>query len=763
MTIGNKTIGFQVRVTGVTGGSFDVSTRQNVKKPVGNILYLETPPQDAVKLSYVGSMALSSARDLYIGDRSDELYGNSRTGTVSEFISPFNPISINTRNFLVTQTFAESGNIPLYFKYVFEEDYNAIVPDSIRLYDKDFNDVSIEKYKLELIYNYNEDNGEATTVSHYELYNNLESYYDPSNGEFAVYFLQYTDNSGAVEVTRTVLLENDNAYQEASYDDLWSTTLKLKPWRKVYNVSESGSGTILEMSQASPTSIRYEETRRVRVYGPSQTSDISPWYIRVVNGNFNSAYGSYRMSYKIPEFSNQAFNPLEPYKLAVSRPSDKISDRLIKFPDEDIVFGSLFSSLYIVIQDEEEKAVYAITNDPVYEGDEYIDFDGERVYDDNNESIKWSTSLFLGVDKRSGIAQVDVNLLDSYRIFATYTYKEGTYAVTSMNMNPIYDTTVAKETRALYLIPSNCPTNDNPSGQTAAIRWIKISPSGRITSSNQDGTEGNERIDEDVRLLDDDGYRLYGIVGLHYSWHATTTMSSEQEIVYNNIIDVESTVNFPRTGWLRFIDTASHARYVKYIDKTETTFILSGDAGEVPVVSGGVYTGSTIELVNFIDERTTSSTRNYELEIARVPNGVIPVHFSRYFVLADLSVNPPHGANESVHIDIRENGGGLIPEKYEEAKLKNPKVQWFSDNGKYDGQVYPGNGAIVIKLPISIKKMFTDEQIKDIIDSNVPYGMVPLIRYYGYQPEITSVTPIASDASWGFGEGPFGDYNFGGV
>lgn len=741
-----NTLNFNIRITGVKGIPFDSRLRQNIKKSIGNIVYLESPPTDAVKLAYVGTMAMSSARDLYIGDRSDELYGNSRTGTVSEFISPTNPIAVANDNFLVTQVFnyVDSGDIPLYFKYVFSESFDSIVKNSIRLYDKDFNEVSSDKYKLELVYNYDESTGNPTTPSHYELYNSLESYYDAVTGNFAVYFLQFTDNSGSIEITKTILLENEKAYNKATYADVWPDTGDLKPWAKVYSTQDDTGGVTVTMSDSKATSVRYEETRRVRVYGPAETSNESAWYLRVVNGSFNSGYEGYSMSYRIPEFSNQAFNPIEPYKLSVSSPSDKIADGLIKLPNQDLVFGSLFSSLYIVIHSDEDTAIYAITNDRTKDGTDYINFEGERIYDENNETIKWSTDLLLGVDKLSGIVQVDLDLKDSYKIYSTYSFEEATFLINSLNMNPIYDTAAAKETKVIYLVPNNCPTNPNPDGQTAAVRWLKVSPSGKIVASNQNSSGGNTRIDSDTKLTDSDGYSLNGVVGMHYSWKASTTAVSGEEIYYSNQIQVDSTSNFPRSGWLRFICSDNLARYAYYEDKTTTSFTLSSATDEVPNVSGGVFTDGYVELVNFVDERTTISNRDYNTELGRVPVNTIPVHVSRYFILADVAINPPHGVNESVHIDIRENGGGIRTEKYEEAKKQNPKIQWFSDNGKYNGQVHPGNGAIVIKLPISIKNRFTEEQIKAIIEENIALGMVPIIRYYGYQSEITSLIPLSS-------------------
>lgn len=774
-----STLGFQVRVTGIDGLSFRSQTRQNIKKPVGNILYLNTPPKDAVKLAYVGSNELTPIRDLYIGDRSDELYGNSRTGTVKEFKSFINPIAVSTRNFIVTQIFnsADSGDIPLFFKYQFEEDYANIIPESVRVYDQDFNEIEQDKYKLELIYNYDEDTGDPTTPSHYVLYNNLESTFDELTGEYNVYFIQYTDNSGSVEVSKTTLLDNSNAYRIATDADVWAGGLGLKRWENVYTIDETGNSITVNMSRDLPTAVRYNETKRLRVYGPTNISDTYPWYLRVINGNFNSGYEGYSISYSIPEFSEQAFNPIEPYKLSAYTYSHIISDYLIKLPNENIQSGSLFSSLYIVIRDEDENLLYAITDNDLYNDTDYVDFDGKRVYDENEQPIKWTTSLLLGIDKLSGIAQVDVQLLDSYNIYSTYSFEEDSYVVNSMNMNPIFDREASRETRVVYIVPNNCPTNSAASGQTQSIRWLKVSPSGKINELNQDGSGGNENIkgtsvdgDFNTYLSSQNGYSLNGMTGVHYSWRAETSISFAQEIVGGQELFVDSTSDFPRSGWIRFLDNTAASpeglgiyRYCYYEKKTTSSFIISNENLKVPVVGAGLFVdaGTGVELVNFIDERSTLSNRIYETELDhRSEESTIPSHVSRYFILAETCINPPHAVDESVKIDLRQNGGGIRPEKYEEAKTHNPKVQWYSNNGNYNGQVTPGNAAIIVKLPVSIKKSFSEEQIRDIIESNIPFGTMPIIRYYGYRPEITSLLPRQVE-SFGFGEGPFGEYNFG--
>jgi hypothetical protein len=745
-------LSFNIRITGIEGNSFYSRTRQNIKKNISNIVYLEQPPVDAIKLSYAGSSQLSPERDLYIGDRSDTLYDNSKTNSIKEFTSETSPITVKTRNFLVTQVFnyADSGDIPLYYKHIIDETFGNIVPESIKVYDKNFNPVSIDKYKLEAIYEYDEDTGEETSTGlRYELYNNLESSYDYISGEYEVYFLQYIDNSGSVDIVKTLLLDNQPAYSLATEADIWPLTLSLKPWSKTYTYDETTS--VITMSQSLFTAVRYEETKRVRVYPPTETEDTFPWYMRVINGNFKSGYGIYSISYKIPEFSNQAFNPIEPYKLAARSESRMIDKHLIKLPNDNIQSGALFSYLYITIEDDNNNVLYAITNNELIDNTDYINFDGNRVYNSDNEIIKWSTSLLSGIDKRSGIVHLDINLLTTYKIYSTYSYKEDFYKIISLNMNPIFDSNATKEVRVFYLVPSNCPTNPAPSGQTEAIRWLRVSSSGKIIQTNQNAYGGNENLDYNVSLIDSSGYGLKGIIGLYYSWYSYTSSSSLQEIYPDNTINVVSTEGFPKSGWLRFVDSISSTiKYAFYREKTNTSFILGSNSNQVPVVSGGVFvaSGTTIELVNFINERSTLSNRDYETEIITLSSELTaPVSASRYFILAETSINPPHKIDDTVLIDIRENGGGIKEDKYEDAKKINPRAQWIADYNNYDGQVLPGNAALVVKLPISIKNSFSPEQIKSIVEENITLGVVPLIRYYGYQPEIISVLPSMTDQS----------------
>jgi len=739
--------GFQFRLTGVTSDPFDTRTRQNVKKQYAKIVYLEEPTSDAVKLSYVGSEEINPRDNLFIGDRSDSLYANSKTSTVEEFISTSTSgtVDVASVNFLVTQEFveADSGYIPLYFKHNIT---SYVIPESIKVFDQNYNMVGTDKWKLVPQYNYNEDTGAVlSTVSQYNLFNSLENSFNPSTGIYTVYFVQYTYVSGSSEITVTEILDNEEAYKPAEAEDFWHLTPgQLKPWAYVYYRDEYS----VTLPTISKFAIKYIESERVSVKHSVDLTDTEPWFPRVVNGSFNHGYAGYTSTYSIPEFENQAFSPIEPYKIAARKLCEKIDKRLLQLPHEDIQTGSTFTHLSVVFE-KDEVAEYAITTDSSLNGTPYFDFDGHRVYDSDGDEITWSTSHLLGFDRRSGIVYTDFDISDYHKIYATYPYKEKHYTFTGMMMNPIFDRNVHKQTRVIYMVPVN-DANENSSTQTAALMWLKASRADVILSTNQDGTSGNEDVNFDTRVTDSDGYSIQGALGLHYSWSASTTASAQSpatvvEILPGERFYVQSTSSFPKEGWLRALDVSGNYRYFKYDSKTDTYFTLSTSSSEVPTDGLiNVPDGNAVELVNFIQERTTLSDRSSSDEVSYFGGTGLPSVFSQYFVLAEMSVNPPHGKQDLTVIDVREDGGGIDEDKYDEAKALNPQVQWMNDYHSFDGQVYPSNAVIVIKLPKTVLNDFSLDNLRQIISEKVPYGIYPLIRFYGYEPRIISILPTTT-------------------
>jgi hypothetical protein len=746
MTSLNTSLDFKVRVTGVEGESFYALTCQEVKKPVADILYLESPPKDAVKLAFVGSKEIDATRDIKINDRSSLIYENTIGLQKIEFIADTRTVNVRTKNFIVTQIFnnLSSGKLPLFFVHHIAQLFSEVSKESIRIFDKDMNPVDSNLYKVELIYDYNTETGAKTDPLYYAVYNSLNGSYDNITGEFNVFFLQYTDLSGTIEESKTILLENDYAYKEAGDLDWWYEGGTLKPWADAYTIDENTN--LVTGSKPDSIAVRYLEERKLSVRTPTSIIDSLPWYLRLTNGSLNSGYEDYSSTYKITEFENQAFNPIEPYKFAARSRAKKINDYLIKLADEDI-FCNAFYPIDIVVEDETGKVIYAITTNNSKVNTPYISFNGAYVYDSSNDPILWNSTLYRGMDKITGIVLLDIVLLDSYTVYSSYTYEEKYYTLSSLNMNPVFDVGAADEIRVVYL----CPYKPE---QTESVRWLKVDNSGRIIDTNQGPFGGNENIRVSTSLSNSYGFGLTGVLGLHYNWNAySSSIETAQDVRKNAEIELDSIEGFPYSGWIRFIDNDGDPkyRYAFYKQRTLTGLVLS-DKIPSPIVEGEtvqIKPSTRVSLVNFIDERTILSSRISEDEWEYSYSSP-PIHIkNRYFILAECSVAPPHSVNDSVIIDIRENGGNIKEDKYEVAKARDPKAQWLSEDN-IDGQIYPGTACSVIKLPISIKKKFTEEQISTIVTENTPLGIVPIIKYYGHKPRITLIDVLENsiDVSW---------------
>lgn len=743
-----KQTNFQFSLSGVTGTPTDFRLRQNVKKRIASILYLEEPPQDAVLLKYVGSKEITPIIDLFIGDRSDDVFANSSLIAAKDFEFG-KQFSVVSQNFMVTQEYilADSKNLPLYYKHILPVD---IIPESVKIYDQNYTEISVQKYKL-VVQEDRDDLGNITGYTEYNLFNSLESSYNHSNGNYKVYFVQYTDRTTGSDVVVTELLSNELAYTPAKAEDFWSIIPgELKPWSRVFYLDDTGATSIVTMPADVVSYIQYIDTQRIQVKQPIDFSDLGPWFVRVTDGYFRSGISGIPLDYWIPEFQNQSFNPIEPYKFSGRTSAFKVADRLVKLSHEEIMVGAMYAHVGVIFE-LDEVVQYAITTDPSLEGTPYTDFDGKSVLDSDGDLIVWSTDDFISMDKRTGFIHTGFDVSDSHKIYATYPYLERHFTVNGLLMNPIIDQSVHRQTRVIYLVPQGAP-NNNTSTYNIGIHYLKVDASGLIEQASFDSTIGEE-FNEDVSLLNANGYELNGFVGLHYSRQESTTTVAQSPFTTELIIPgeelhVASTSGFPKTGWLRVVCTDSIVRYMKYTDKEDTYFILSDATGECPTLdSPGVDTGTTISLVNWIDNYTTKSSYTLADEIASASLGLYPSIYKQFFVLAELSLNPPHKISDLTLIDVRQNGGGIREDLYEEAKALNPEVQWYNDYAGFNGQVYPGDSVMVIKLPISLKERFSLANIKEIVSECVPVGVYPLIRFYGYEPRVISILPGSLDGT----------------
>lgn len=75
--------------------------------------------------------------------------------------------------------------------------------------------------------------------------------------------------------------------------------------------------------------------------------------------------------------------------------------------------------------------------------------------------------------------------------------------------------------------------------------------------------------------------------------------------------------------------------------------------------------------------------------------------------------------------DIRVRGGGLAP-----AYQSIPQANHFWDLGYLDGRPYPTGGALPVYLPETLLELMSRAEIAAKLETIVPAGVLPLIRYY---------------------------------
>jgi len=133
-------------------------------------------------------------------------------------------------------------------------------------------------------------------------------------------------------------------------------------------------------------------------------------------------------------------------------------------------------------------------------------------------------------------------------------------------------------------------------------------------------------------------------------------------------------------------------------------------------------------------------TYNYE--------GWEPVHTAspNYYVpLAEVFPIQTLSPRNISTLDIRIRGGGLREADVQNALGIQDEVQWFWDVGFWDGQPYPGMGAIVVEVPRHVLEesggTFTRPQVETIVREHMAEGCHPVIRYYDRSTLITQVVP----------------------
>lgn len=177
--------------------------------------------------------------------------------------------------------------------------------------------------------------------------------------------------------------------------------------------------------------------------------------------------------------------------------------------------------------------------------------------------------------------------------------------------------------------------------------------------------------------------------------------------------------------------------YYLLIDK-DTNQVIESDWSEFNNLAQKMISGKDLFYRGIPDSVSSSS---YEIfsDIYTVEGS------GDYFVIGDMTVGLGSRIQDLEIRDIRIPGGGLIQDRTSDAKLENPETIWYWDIGKFDGESYPGNASYYVEVPVSIFSgaggIFTQKQVRDIIEKHTALGVYPIVKAYGVDPYIKDIQP----------------------
>lgn len=183
--------------------------------------------------------------------------------------------------------------------------------------------------------------------------------------------------------------------------------------------------------------VEYQESTRVRLLPPHDTSRDLPWYPRIDTGSFSKAVNGTSYLFSVPEYDKQQWSRFyeKPYVTTENEPLDRLSqDRLLASKKPILWTGK---NLTLKLNGK--------------------DLDANLVKD---------------VDTHNGIIYLSQDLTSNGRVSASYTYNESSYVYKGVNLNPSleHNPIIAGQFTLFYLVPTS--SSDGVVSNETAVRHI---------------------------------------------------------------------------------------------------------------------------------------------------------------------------------------------------------------------------------------------------------------------------------------------------
>jgi len=317
------------------------------------------------------------------------------------------------------------------------------------------------------------------------VYYSFENKYDTVTNEYSIYYIIAITSNGLISKG---IINPSSAVRESEWTDLDSETGEVNVDFPVYYKENINNQYTFYFSQTNTYYIKVREDSYIRPLDFSSGTSSDGWFPLFSLGSFSHIddLGTLRY-YSIPESSNSYYNPYAPWRFDSYASYEQITSNLIFIGRKRLGINTGDRPLNIIVRDYNDVVLYAFTTKSSLDGEKYRD------------SVYWSTDEIASWDNYNGIIELNMNISASWKLDISYYYEQNYFSLSSVNLNPIYNSLVYNHYYVVYLKPN--VTNDN------ALQYLLVRNDGLIVDTS----------DPEYKLLNEDGtYNLNTFIGMYY-------------------------------------------------------------------------------------------------------------------------------------------------------------------------------------------------------------------------------------------------------
>ena len=799
------TLNFGFQIDAAAGG-LQYDLQLNVVRPCIRLHHSPIPPAEATVIAFTSVPPLTASKNLRINADLTNPFASLPEQGVDQIVDS-STFVVNSRKLLITDVFVNDANgkaVPLFYRH--DLPLTAKANSAVNLYDQDFNlltDLPVLHWR---------------TAQENSFYNNLTSTYNAETGAYQAYYISYLDSTGIRQVE---LLNNQLSFQELLVENYAEFT----PEKRYYSIEERSNHLVLtclfDYKTYSPTpqglACRIPRQAYGEVQPPGRLDNTLPWTPKVINLDIYYTGQDYlSRRYFIPEFNLQKFAPYLPYKYNAQAPGIVLAKTVIKVPDNNLhVDPDNGFHLEVIVSRSDGVIRYALTTDPAK--DLYSDPQG------NLTGIRYRTDGFASYDLSGGLIQLKFPMELTDQIILNYYYQDKDYDYSLINLNPRFTSAIIDQEAVLYLAPPASDfspavniyctdTEENAAGLQAMLATaFPDAPSRIFTELSPDFWESAmilvvdaPEASLDVKIIQralnagrliytnpsqyatlktalgvaDTGIltvREISISYIHYQSgyliQGSPLISPAVDRLGASWIALNGQSWFVEQGWFvepwfqsldlmnwgfdladMYTQIFSSARTAYQSPLAEKTLyhVLLGQDNIIKESNHPTFSLVGLNFEQFLESYTTAG-----------------INSNQALVLGHIKVIGGGTQIQQIEtVDCRLRGGGFKTPDHPSTFLSAyPETNWCFDQGRWDGQPYPGSAAVLIELPYTLLSDYggslSHQEILTKIKKHLALGAYPVVRYYGsLDPRLTSFTVKADsiDLTWEDVGGPYTVY-----